>query len=58
MIAFLLLAPLIIFSGIMSMFAAVMGMLAATVAFVTGPLIGALLIASTALLGAMIFILS
>jgi hypothetical protein len=58
MIAFLLLAPLIFFSGIMSMFAGMASMLAMAFAFVTGPLIGALVIASTALLGAMIFILS
>lgn len=58
MIAFLLLAPLIIFSGIMSMFAGVASMIAMAFAFVMGPLIGALVIASTALLGAMIFILS
>ena len=58
MIAFMLLAPMIFFSGLMSMFAAVMGMLAATFALVTGPLMASVTIASTALLGALIFILS
>jgi hypothetical protein len=54
----MLLAPMIFFSGLMSMFAAVMGILAATFALVTGPLMASVTIASTALLGALIFILS
>ncbi|HJX69137.1 MAG TPA: hypothetical protein VJ406_02825 [Dehalococcoidia bacterium] len=58
MIAFMLLAPMIFLSTVMSMFAAVAGMLAATFAFVVGPLIGAAIICSTALLGALIFILA
>jgi hypothetical protein len=58
MIAFMLLAPMIFFSALMSMFAAVMGMLAATFALVVGPLMGAMVVCSTALLGALIFILS
>jgi hypothetical protein len=58
MIAFMLLAPMVFFSALMGMFAAVMGMLAATFAFVTGPLIGAMIVASTAMLGALLFILS
>jgi hypothetical protein len=58
MIAFLLLAPMVFVSTMMSMFAGTMGLLAAVVALVTGPLIGALMISGTALLGAMIFILS
>ena len=58
MIAFLLLAPIMFLSAMMSMFAGVMGMLAAVFALVTGPLIGAAIICSTAFLGAMIFILS
>jgi len=58
MIAFMLLAPMIFFSALMSMFAAVMGMLAATFAFVVGPLVGAMVVCSTALLGALMLILS
>jgi hypothetical protein len=58
MIAFMLLAPMIFLSTLMSGFAAVMGMLAATFALVVGPLIGAAIVSATALLGAMIFILS
>lgn len=58
MIAFLLLAPMIFLSTIMSMFAGVMGMLGALLGLVTGPLIGAMIIASTAMLGALMLILS
>jgi len=58
MIAFLLLAPMVFLSALMSMFAGVMGMVAATFALVTGPLMAAVTICSTALLGALIFILS
>ena len=58
MIAFLLLAPMVFLSALMSMFAAVMGMVAATFALVTGPLIGAGIMVSTAFLGALVFILS
>ncbi|MDH4299048.1 MAG: hypothetical protein OEV57_04140 [Dehalococcoidia bacterium] len=58
MIAFMLLAPMIFLSALMSMFAAVAGILAATFAFVVGPLVGAVVVGSTALLGALIFILS
>lgn len=58
MIAFMLLAPMIFFAAGMSMFAAMMGMLAATFALVTGPLVGAVIICSTALLGALMLILS
>jgi hypothetical protein len=58
MIAFMLLAPMVFLSALMGIFAAVMGMLAATFALVTGPLMAAITVGSTALLGAMIFILS
>lgn len=58
MIAFMLLAPMIFLSTVMSMFAAMAGILAATFAFVVGPLIGAVIISSTALLGALMLILS
>lgn len=58
MIAFLLLAPMVFLAAIMGMFSALASMLAMAFAFVTGPLIGALMIGCTALLGAMIFILS
>ena len=58
MIAFLLLAPMVFLSALMSMFAGVMGMVAATFALVTGPLMAAVTVCSTALLGALIFILS
>ena len=44
--------------AVMSMFAAVAGMLAATFAFVVGPLVGAAILCSTALLGALMLILS
>ncbi len=58
MIAFLLLAPMVFLSAIMGMFSALASMLAMAFAFVTAPIIGALVIACTAFLGAMIFILS
>ena len=58
MIAFMLLAPMVFLAAVMSMFAAMAGMLAATFALITGPLMGAATICSTALLGALIFILS
>ena len=58
MIAFMLLAPMAFFAAAMSLFAAMAGMLAATFALVTGPLMVAVTVCSTALLGALIFILS
>jgi hypothetical protein len=58
MIAFMLLAPMVFLAALMSMFAAVMGMLAATFALVTGPLMAAVTVCSTALLGALMLILS
>jgi hypothetical protein len=58
MIAFMLLAPMIFFSALMSMFAGVMGMLGATFALVTGPVMAAVTVGATALLGAMILIFS
>lgn len=58
MIAFMLLAPMVFFSALMSMFAGVTGLLAATFAFVGVALMGTLTVCSTALLGAMILIFS
>jgi hypothetical protein len=58
MIAFMLLAPMMFISILMSMFAGVMGMLAAVFALVSGPMVCAVTICSTALLGAMILIFS
>jgi hypothetical protein len=58
MIAFMLLAPMVFLATLMSMFAAVSGMLAAVFALVMGPLIGSLMVCATALLGAMILIFS
>jgi hypothetical protein len=58
MIAFMLLAPIIFLSMLMSAFAGVMGMLAAAVAFATGPLIGAAIMCSTAFLAIWMFLLS
>ena len=49
---------LIFFAALMSMFAALMGMLAAVFALVTGPLIGAAMVCSTAFLAIWMFILS
>jgi len=58
MIAFMLLAPVMFLSALMSAFAGVMALLAATFALVTGPLMAAVTISSTALLGALMLILS
>jgi hypothetical protein len=58
MIAFMLLAPMIFLAALMSTFAAVMGMLAATFALITGPLMVAMTVCSTAVLGVLILILS
>ncbi len=57
MIAFILLAPMVFLAALMSTFAGVMAMLAATFAFVTGPLMAAVTVCSTALLGVLIFIM-
>jgi hypothetical protein len=58
MIAFMLLAPMVFLSALMSMFAALAGIIAATFAFILGPIVGAVTVCATALLGALIFILS
>jgi hypothetical protein len=58
MIAFMLLAPMLFLSALMSAFAAVMGMLAATFALITGPLMVAATVCSTAVLGVLILVLS
>jgi hypothetical protein len=49
---------MIFLAALMSTFAAVMGMLAATFALITGPLMVAMTVCSTAVLGVLILILS
>lgn len=58
MITFLLLAPMMFLSTLMSMFAGVAALLSVALTLVMGMFMGALTICSTALLGVMILVFS
>jgi len=58
MIAFFLLAPMVFISTLMSMFAGIMAMVAASLTVVIGMVLGALMVCSSCLLGIMIVIFS
>jgi hypothetical protein len=58
MIGFLLLAPMMFLAAGMSMFAALAAIIAMSLSLVMGMMTSAVTICSTALLGALIFILS